>query len=171
MRKTVFRFQFMWDYDKEEAWLNAMSAKGWQLVQPGVFFFKFEQGEPNRYRYAIEFLDDAGRKADDYLTFLEETGIEIVGRKLRWVYYRKADDGKPFEIFSDAESKTIHLKRMLTLLVVFLCLEAFFAVRNWIDYITKPDARTLTMAVLFTVLTGLFLFGTYHIRRRMRALK
>jgi hypothetical protein len=31
MKKKVYKLFFVWEYDKEEKWLNKMSAEGWQL--------------------------------------------------------------------------------------------------------------------------------------------
>ena len=96
MKKIIHRTFFVWNFEKEIAWLNEMSRQGWQLCRAGVFVYEFEQGEPGEYQYQLQLL----RKADpDYLAFLEETGIQVVGRCLNWIYLKKKSDGQPFEIF------------------------------------------------------------------------
>ena len=42
-RKTVYKFWFVWDYDKEEKWLNDMAREGWALVDVGFNRFTFEK--------------------------------------------------------------------------------------------------------------------------------
>ena len=53
---------------------------------------------------------------ESYVSFLEETGAEYIGRCLRWVYFRKKAELGPFDLFSDIDSKLSHLKRIETLL-------------------------------------------------------
>ena len=102
MKKKVYKIIFSWDYEKEIKWLNEMSAQGWHLVNPGLISFEFEKDEPNKYQYEIEYLDN---NKEDYFEFLQETGIEIIKVVNNWAYYKKLNDGNPFEIFNDAESK------------------------------------------------------------------
>ena len=47
--KRVFKIFWMWDYEKEEKWLNDMSHQGWQLQRYTPFVYRFEQGEPDAY--------------------------------------------------------------------------------------------------------------------------
>lgn len=37
-KKTVFKLFFVWDFEKEERWLNEMAQEGWVLTIP-VFPF------------------------------------------------------------------------------------------------------------------------------------
>ena len=79
MKKIIHRTFFVWNFEREIDWLNDMSRQGWQLCRAGFFVYEFEQGEPGEYQYQLQLL----RKTDpDYLAFLEETGIQVVGRCL-----------------------------------------------------------------------------------------
>ena len=95
--KRVFKIFWMWDYEKEEKWLNDMSHQGWQLQRYTPFVYHFKQGEPDAYQYCLEFMAPQGgsKGMEDYLQFLAESGIECVGRYFSWGYFRRENDGQP----------------------------------------------------------------------------
>ena len=110
--KTIWKLFFVWNYEKEERWLNEMAMSGWALVHaawPGRF--TFEACEPGEYTIRLEMNNN-----ESYVSFLEETGAEYIGRCLRWVYFRKKSALGPFDLFSDMDSRIAHLKRIETLL-------------------------------------------------------
>ena len=122
-RKTVTKWLFIWDWEEEERWLNEMSAQGWHFVKYAFpFRYTFEQGEPGAYQYRLQALNDrlGTKDTQDYLAFLHDLDIEFVDSYFFWVYLRKANDGKPFELFSDVESKIRHMRRFA--LIPLLCL-------------------------------------------------
>jgi len=90
MKKTIFRLYYVWQWEKEEQWLNSMSQKGWQLVHASFGKFKFESGEPSEYTYRLEMLENGlhSKESTSYLNFLNETGIEMVGKCKSWIYLR-----------------------------------------------------------------------------------
>ena len=57
MKKTIYQFFSVWDYDKEETWLNDMSAKGLLLHSVGFCKYTFEEGDPGKYIYRLELLN------------------------------------------------------------------------------------------------------------------
>lgn len=94
MKKVIRKIFFVWQYEKEEQWLNEMSAKGWQLTTMStgkIGKYVFEKGAPNEYEYRLEFLDkDASSpESDEYISFLKETNIEMIGACRNWIYIRK----------------------------------------------------------------------------------
>ncbi|MFA6831364.1 MAG: DUF2812 domain-containing protein [Bacteroidaceae bacterium] len=90
MKKTIFRTFFIWEYEKEEKWLNKMSSKGWQLVNARLLKYVFEKGEPNEYIYRLELLDKNPKTSESkaYVNFLDEINIESVGQCQNWIYLR-----------------------------------------------------------------------------------
>ena len=112
MNKVVHKAFLLWDWEKEAAWLNEMSRQGWQLRRVGWCRYEFEPGEPGRWQYQLEMLQ---KNDPDYLAFLEDTGIQVVGRLFRWVYLRRENDGTPLELFGEPDSIRRHMDRVLTL--------------------------------------------------------
>jgi len=90
MKKIVRKIFFIWEYEKEEQWLNSKSKEGWQLVKASVGKFQFESGLPDEYTYRLELLDKSlnSKESTSYLNFLQETGIEMVGECKQWIYLR-----------------------------------------------------------------------------------
>lgn len=106
-----------WDFEKEEKWLNEMSAKGMALTDYSWCRYVFEETSNNQYVYRIEFLKDMPKHPESiaYLRFLEENGIECVASFMRWVYLRKKATEGPFDIYTDIDSKIKHYKRIYTM--------------------------------------------------------
>lgn len=90
MTKTVRKVFFLWEYEKEEEWINQMAREGWMLIRTGFRKYVFEKGKPGEYTYRVELLDKDknSKESNSYLLFLKDTGIEIVGECYNWVYLR-----------------------------------------------------------------------------------
>lgn len=119
MRKTVRKWFWAWDFDKEEQWLNEMAAKGLALRGTGFCRYEFEECVPGEYQVRLELLENHLSHAESrrYIRFIEETGAEMVGSWFRWVYFRKKTADGPFDLYSDNESRIKHLKRILALVL------------------------------------------------------
>lgn len=137
MRRTVRKWFFIWDFDKEERWLNEMAALGLCLVSVGWCRYEFEDCSPGEYGIRLELLKEKPEHPESvkYMEFLEETGAEHVGSYMRWIYLRKKKTDGDFRLFSDNDSRIRHLTRILqftgalglfNLLVCFYNLTLFF---------------------------------------------
>ena len=108
--KTVYKFFWVWDFEKEERWLNEMAMDGWALRSVGICRYTFERTEPGEYMVRLEM-----READDeYMELMKESGAEYVGRYLQWHYFRKRTSLGEFDLFSDIDSRVAHLTRIGT---------------------------------------------------------
>ena len=106
--KKIWKIFLVWNYDKEEEWLNEMAMNGWTLTSVGFCNYTFVKTEPGEYNIRMEM-----RPHDDgYLEFLRENDVEYVGRILQWHYYRKKTSLGPFELYSDIESRIQHMDRI-----------------------------------------------------------
>ncbi|HCU07750.1 MAG TPA: DUF2812 domain-containing protein, partial [Clostridiales bacterium] len=105
---------WVWDFEEEEDWLNEMALQGWALDSVGFATFRFVSCEPGSYTIRLEMHGHDS----DYLGFLEETGVEYLGRVFAWVYFRKKTEAGTFDIFSDIDSKIRHLDRICKMLFV-----------------------------------------------------
>ena len=111
-RKTVYKLFFVWDMEKEEAWLNEMAMHGWILDKVGFMRYTFVKGEPDSYaiRFELHGNDPA------YIAFMEETGAEYIGRVAGWMYFRKQASLGAFDIYSDIDSRIGMLGRLAKML-------------------------------------------------------
>lgn len=124
MRKTVYKWFWAWEFDKEEKWLNEMAAKGLTLVSMHFFKYMFEETDPGEYQIRIELLEKhpTHPESEKYIRFIEETGAEQVSSWIDWVYFRKKTADGPFELFSDNTSRVRMLNRVIGLLTTLLVL-------------------------------------------------
>ena len=71
-KKTVFKVFFVWDFEKEEQWLNTMAQSGWVLDKIGFCTYRFVPCAPGEYTIRMEMH----QKDENYLRFLEEAQVE-----------------------------------------------------------------------------------------------
>ena len=124
--KIIRKWFWVWEFEKEEKWLNEMAAKGLTLTSMHFTKYIFEETDPGEYQVRIELLDNKPThpESEKYIRFLEETGAEQVASWLNWVYFRKKTADGPFELFSDNTSRIKMLNRVISLLTTLgvMCL-------------------------------------------------
>jgi len=141
MTKTVRKIFFLWEYEKEEAWINKMAKEGWMLVHTGFRKYEFEKGTPGAYTYRLELLekDTHAPESKSYLDFLQETGIEIVGECLNWVYLRCKTADCKFDPGTRPLYKLTHLLkiqdffntiRLIFIIAIALCIIGIFILEH-----------------------------------------
>lgn len=107
-RKKVRKVFLVWDFEKEERWLNEMALSGWLLDKVGFCSYEFVRCTPGEYTIRLEMNGyDEG-----YIGFMEETGAQYIGRMIQWLYFRKKTADGEFDIFSDLDSKISHLNKI-----------------------------------------------------------
>jgi hypothetical protein len=123
MKHTVHKAY--WDFEKEERWINEMSAKGMALTDYSWCRYVFAESPNCQYIYRIELLEYPPRHPESvaYLRFLEESGVECVATYMRWVYLRKPAAEGPFDIYTDIDSKIKHYQRINYFWTAFMIIE------------------------------------------------
>ena len=132
MRRIVHKLIFVWDFDKEEQWLNEMAAKGLCLVGVGFCRYEFEDCEPGEYNICMQLLEKSVKdpESQKYIEFLESTGAEHIGTFTRWVYFRKKAELGPFELFSDNANRLKHLKSIISLIGIVSAMNLLIGAQN-----------------------------------------
>ena len=116
---TQRRWFWVWNFDKEETWLNEMAASGWVLDKIGFCKYTFIKCEPEEYTIRLQMRSSfRSSGSDDYIRFVEDTGAEYIGRFIKWVYFRKRADSGAFELFSDLDSRIRQLDILAKMLLV-----------------------------------------------------
>ena len=146
---TIRKWFWVWDFEEEENWLNEMALQGWALDGIGFATFRFVACEPGAYTIRLEMH---GHDAN-YLGFLEETGVEYIGRLFAWVYYRKKTEMGAFDIFSDIDSRIRHLNRICKMLLVV-------GMANLAIGLTNPSSAGRINLVCSTIL--MYALGRIH---------
>lgn len=125
-RKTVHKWLWVWDFEKEERWLNEMAMDGWALCEVGFCKYVFERTQPGEYIIRLELHQHDER----YIEFMHDTGAEVAGRLFAWVYFRRKSELGPFDIFSDIDSKITHLNKISRMLAAIGCANLIIGLIN-----------------------------------------
>ena len=81
--KTLHRNFWVWEFEKEERWLNEMAQEGWALQNAGFCTYTFEKTEPGQYIIRLAMLDSS----PDFESFMGELEPQSVGHWLvLWTY-------------------------------------------------------------------------------------
>ena len=111
-RKTVHKWLWVWDFEKEEDWLNNMAMDGWVLESVSFATYHFVRCEPGEYIIHLQMFDFD----TDYMQFISEIHAEYIDRFAKWVYFRRKAEYGIFEINSNLDSRIAHLDRIAKML-------------------------------------------------------
>ena len=142
-RKTIHKRFWVWDFEKEERWLNEMALDGWALENAGFCRYTFVRCEPGEYIIRIQMNKDA-----DYRSFVEGLGAEYVGGCVNWDYFRRKSELGPFDLFSDIDSRIKHLDRIGKMLWLLCLANLLIGVTNLMNGRTISILNLLCAAVL-----------------------
>lgn len=177
MKHTLFKF--FYNYEKEERWLNSMSAKGMALTNYYWAKYVFEDEVPGKYIYKIEFLDKMGSKHIEniaYVNFLQELGVECVGIYMHWATLRKEAKDGPFEIYTDLNSKIKKCKKISRWWFSLSAFEGIIGITQLVSagfHIAKHDFSLLSVIIfpaLICTFAILFFSLGWTIRTKLKEL-
>lgn len=125
MRKV----RFFANLEKEEAWLNDMSEKGWALVGYELFVYSFAKIESKKQEYCIDYRSfQAASEFERYASLFSDSGWRHVAgtEKTGFQYFVKAKEGAAAQVFSDNANAMCKYSRTadlyLALFFVYLAL-------------------------------------------------
>ena len=172
MRRIVHKLIFVWDFDKEERWLNEMAAKGLCLVGVGFCRYEFEECEPGEYNICMQLLEKSVKdpESQKYIEFLEATGAEHIGTFTRWVYFRKKAELGSFELFSDNANRLKHLKSIISLIAVVSAMNLLIGAQNILMAFTLDSYANL-IGILNLALGIWGIWGTIRLAKKRNRLK
>ncbi|MBR6766488.1 MAG: DUF2812 domain-containing protein [Clostridia bacterium] len=109
--KIIRKWFWVWEFEKEEKWLDDMAKQGWVLDGTGFCKYRFVPCEPGEYTVRLELMQwhPHTEQGQQYISFVEETGAEYVSNYMRWAYFRKRTKEGAFDLFSDIDSRIKHL--------------------------------------------------------------
>ena len=170
------RYVFFPNFDKIEAWINEKSSRGLQLVRIG-WGYQFEIGEVNEYKYRLDVLR-ASRKSTDsqnYLRFLQDTGIEVIPCNVTWgrlVWLRRKSTNGNFDLYSDIETKIEYYKRLNKMAKTATLFVTAAVLSEWVFKLQLNDWDLATLPYLFGIFVMISLTCTYlDIKVKIRKLK
>lgn len=164
---------WIWDFDKEEKWLNEMAAKGLSLVAIGLGKYTFEQADPGLYSIRLEILDKwpTHPESEQYIRFIEDTGAEYLGSLTRWVYFRKKSSEGKFDIYSDFDSRITQLNRILFLLGILSATNILNGFTNAMNYLGTKNVPLLYISIMSFTIGSILLYGVCKIISKRKKLR
>lgn len=172
MRTTIHKVIWVWNFDKEEKWLNEMAAKGLCLVSVGLFRYEFEDCEPGEYQIRMQMLENRPNhpESQKYMEFLEGTNVEHVGSCLRWAYFRKKTADGEFEIFSDNESRVKYLTQVIRFIALLTFFNLYIGVYN--TYLAIAHNNVINYIGFVNIAISFFAaFGIFKLMKKRDNLK
>ena len=166
MRRVIHKIFWIWQLEKEQAWINEMASHGYSLEHAGRLTFEFDETEPGKYIYKEIFLKGWGESVENikYFKFLEEMGIKVVCYinypGTCWVYTRALREDYPdgIELYSDIDSK-INYQKVMAGYMIFVTVATLFAsalnlsiVINYLVEYNRLMPLNLICAVFISVL-------------------
>lgn len=86
---------FIWQDDKEEAWLKELSFKGLNLNSINFpFTYHFSEEPSKKYLYHLNTPKDPGTSLETFIKPFQESGWEHIGQMNGWHYFRKEVSGE-----------------------------------------------------------------------------
>ena len=169
MRRVIHKWFWIWQLEKEQAWINEMASHGYSLEHAGRITFEFDETEPDKYIYKEIFLKGWGESTENlkYFKFLEEMGIKVVCYinypGTCWVYTRALKEDYPdgIELYSDIDSKINYQKVMAGYLIFVIAVALFgtlinfsIVVNSWLKY-----DMVLPLNILCSIFTSALCIG------------
>ncbi|MBR3461108.1 MAG: DUF2812 domain-containing protein [Saccharofermentans sp.] len=182
MRRVVHKIYWIWQLEKEEAWINEMASHGYSLEHAGRLTYSFDETEPGKYTYKSLFLKGSANSSENikYFRFLEEMGITIVCfinyPGTCWVYTRAPREDYPdgIEIYSDIDSKINYTGVMAGYMIfvnIITCFAAMLNLATGLNIHNGFAPVNLIMGVSMLVLFTASVIATVRIFMKIARLK
>lgn len=160
-RRTVYKWFWVWDFEKEERWLNEMALAGWALVSVGWCRFTFEACEPGEFTIRLEMHG----YEPEYVDFMAQAGAEYIGRVLQWLYFRKRAVDGTFDIFSDIDSRIRHIDRIHKLVLALGMMNLGVGLMN-----LAFNPQGLNVGIFNLLVTSMLMYGLGRLREKKESL-
>ena len=87
-RMSIVKIRFFAGFmNRQTKWLNSMAEKGYRLVKTGRLKYVFDECDPGKYIYTVEYVGDRSfEDEEDYKTFLEDMGYRVFYKNINLDY-------------------------------------------------------------------------------------
>ncbi|GIO65928.1 DUF2812 domain-containing protein [Paenibacillus sp. FSL M7-1455] len=160
-----FRFTTSWNYEKEEEWLNELSAQGLHLKKAGTFHSLFTRNPSVRYTYRLDYQPGLGtERLQEYKDLYEDAGWEYVSSyKGAWHYFRTEwESGDLPKLYTDTESLTEHYKKIQRVIGILMLTNVIIFSTNMVNVLNHYSGVwgiILPVACIYVLLFGLLGYG------------
>lgn len=95
--RSKIKINWFVDFDKEEQWLNEMSAKGLCFWRTNGVLYRFKECEPGEFIFQIDFDEKESSTNEVYVVFRTSCGDQFVHQWKNKLYWKRAATDGPFE--------------------------------------------------------------------------
>lgn len=149
------KFRLYYDKDKEEAFLNDMSAKGYAMKRFFLGLYTFEKCQPEEYTYRVDLISDKTvEQRNELYNLIRDSGGELVQTWGIWAIFRKKGN---FELYTDPESQIKQFRRIRTIFLRLAIVEFLLSIPQWYNSIQTKEPMLILMAMLLTLIAFVFL--------------
>ena len=158
------RFKVFFDFEKEEAWLDEMSEKGYRLdsVNPWLCIYTFTKVEEGEFcpKSRIDFRMVPGKDKTEYTECFRGSGWELVysSNIASQQYFRQISPAASDDIFSDKSSVVQRNKRLGRFLVVMSIFISIVAILHFIN-LAGAIRNTDSLIAVYSAALGICLAG------------
>lgn len=167
----MIKFRLYYDKDKEEKFLNDMSAKGYAMTSFFCGFYNFMKCKPNEYTYRVDLVrDKSPEELADYISLIEESGAEFVQRWFVWAFFRKKGE---FKLYSDSESQISLYKKIRTTFIIFTTVELLALPSIIINIYLDSELRVffIIMSFVIAAIIAAFVRQIYNCNKKIKSIK
>lgn len=149
------KFKLYYDKDKEEAFLNEMSGKGYAMKHFFLGLYTFEKCQPGEYTYRVDLISDKTvEQRNELYDLIRDSGGELVQTWGIWAIFRKKGN---FELYTDPESQIKQFERIRTIFLRLALMEFILSLPNWYNAIQTKEPMRIFLSLLLTLIALVFL--------------
>ncbi len=112
--KISFKIFLPWQDEKEEKWLEEMSAKGWVLESVIPFFYSFRGGSHEQTIIRLDYKNSWDKDYQEYLAAFRDAGWTLQTTLSNWHYFSIAPQNEVVpEIYNSNRTKAQKYRRVL----------------------------------------------------------
>ena len=149
------KFRLYYDKDKEEAFLNDMSAKGYAMKRFFLGLYTFEKSQPGEYTYRVDLISDkTTEQRNELYDLIRDSGGELVQTWGIWAIFRKKGY---FELYTDPESQIKQFRRIRKIFIRLAIVEFLLSIPQWYNAIQIKEPVLILMSLILTIIALVFL--------------
>lgn len=149
------KFRLYYDKDKEEAFLNDMSAKGYAMKRFFLGLYTFEKSQPGEYTYRVDVISDkTTEQRNELYDLIRDSGGELVQTWGIWAIFRKKGY---FELYTDPESQIKQFRRIHKIFIRLAIVEFLLSIPQWYNALQIKEPLLILMSLILTIIALVFL--------------
>lgn len=165
----MIKFRLYFDIEKEENFLNRMSAKGYAMSNFCSGFYSFMPSKENEYTYRIDLINDkTDKELRDYIDLVEESGAELVKKWGVWAIFRKKGE---FKLYTDKMSLKEVYSKISKMFLLLGFSEFCFSLNPLFRLIDEFSISRLILLLFFVIVCISFLYQGFNYNNKINKLK